>query len=417
MFKFSRPSPWSYRKWICKQYIQMIYENITTISRTASFFYFLLKWAAKEISAMSVIVEGYPKNYYAWTHKIFVVQILLQKHEEIVTNYNNHDCFSDEDNSANILQYQKQVVIFLEGQVQSIDEWLPSHVSDHSAVHYGATVLRMLVDFGLQYPSALVSSQQKERKSEVIPADSVTWAFSKIQYERNKIVSLLEKYPMHETLWLYRRDCILLYFSVTSKLLLRSEKDATFTLAHPLDNMNAIECSLNDYVKEELASFITHNNPTIDCRKGSWKEKGAYSRTFFQWVWYHLWHLKLAERLYDHVRHSLEEVVKNSIEYLRGCDDNANNMWKYFDNKSCFAVLPPSQKSSSSSDDSKQAMAPKKESVVEHLTVVSSSGEKVIDDPTEFWLAWNKAYHQTSSCNQKQKGKGCSCFEGLGSVM
>ena len=415
MFKFSRPSPWSYRKWICKQYIQIIYERITTLSSAASFFDFLLQWAAKEISAMSVIVEGYPKNYYAWTHKNFVVQTLLQKHEEIIRNYNNHDCFSGEDKLA-ILQYQKQVVIFLEGQVQSIDEWLPSHVSDHSAAHYGATVLRMLVDFGLQYPSALVSSQQKDRKSEVIPTDSVTWAFSRIQYERKIVVSLLEKYPMHETLWLYRRNCILLYFSVTSKLLMRSEKDATFTLAHPFDNITAIESSLNDYVLEELASFITYSNPTIDCRKEGWKEKGAFPRTFFQWVWYHLWHLKLAECLYDHVRHSLEEVVKNSIEYLRDYEENANNMWKYFDNKSCFAVLPASQKSSLSSG-GKQTMAPEKESVVEHLPVVSSSGEKVIDDPTEFWLAWNKAYNQTSSCDRKQKGKGCSCFEGLGSVM
>lgn len=313
-----RPSPWSYRKWICKKYMELICVQSKTVSEFLKQF---LPWADREMDSMLPIVEGYPKNYYAWSHKIFIVQVLLQHYKELIVKVKAP--MDVDDDESTIQLHQQQIWDFLLHQVKwSTEEWLPTHVSDHSAVHYGATVLQLLVHFHIEAndPS---NSTQRQKSNDMITSKlvSCTAALDTIQSERIKIAKLIVQYPKHESLWLYRRYCCLIFLSVVAKMLCENTVNRNMstmdTNKQPLAVQSRIVDILNQHIRDEIAFLIKF-------------DKDFYAMALSQWLYFHLLRLKLLSFLHLDILQSLEDlkmVVRNNICLS---DDNHSNMWTYF---------------------------------------------------------------------------------------
>jgi hypothetical protein len=310
--------------------MQHLHQRTRSLSEFLNQF---LPLAKAEVNSMVSVVKGYPKNYYAWSHKIFMVQTFLQKYNELMSSVANPLSCDDEA----IVQLQQKVLDFLIMQVKwSTEEWLPAHVSDHSAVHYGAKVLQLLIEFRMEanYPS--VEAQQNSNNPGKSKLTTYTAALEAIQSERNKIVDLIEQYPKHEALWLYRRYCCFMFLTVVSNMLREeSESFLSLELSNDLnknfDDKGTIEQSssikrrilspvaikaLNENVQEEIAALML--------------DKDFYSMTFCQWVYFQLLRLDLVQCLYENNFQLLEEAKEVSMHNMRQSGDNHNEMWKFF---------------------------------------------------------------------------------------
>ncbi|KAF8908021.1 hypothetical protein CPB85DRAFT_1436282 [Mucidula mucida] len=110
-----------------------------------------------ELQLLSVCCESYPRNYYAWVHRTYCMD-LLQKH--VVANTPKSQELLIED-FASLLQ------------------WIDCHLSDYTAMHHLCKVVSLFQILGCET----------------------------IQFRTlfNHAVSLISSYPEHEALWMYLR--------------------------------------------------------------------------------------------------------------------------------------------------------------------------------------------------------------------
>ncbi len=168
-----RPNSWAHRKWVSKQIINVINQmccmnassaqdshNATTTPTTPTsttttttiILNLLSQWTNKEIEVCTTIAENKPKNYYAWTHRRFVIDTIIQNTDEITkatssTTRHGHTSHSTNNDLHHFnSEYQLFVCKMLESEFQFIHStWIVKHVSDHSAVHYGGEILRIML--------------------------------------------------------------------------------------------------------------------------------------------------------------------------------------------------------------------------------------------------------------------------------
>ena len=109
-----------------------------------------------EFACVSTACHLYPRNYHAWAHRRFCVDMLV----------------------ASLKSDVPQSSSPLTKEYQSTLKWVEAHVSDYSAMNYAINVEKMLPDGG---PSAAF-----------LPT-------------KEHATSLLRSYPDHESLWMYLR--------------------------------------------------------------------------------------------------------------------------------------------------------------------------------------------------------------------
>jgi len=162
------PNAWGHRRWVCRQILKTLKDNYIQESSDR-----LIKWATYEIAVCTVIAEKYPKNYYAWTHRSFIIR-------ELVDMMQRDNGLHDDDIRA-----------MLQAEVETIEPWLLRHVSDHSAAHYGGEVLLLWLKVG------------KDESS----MDDVDWKIETMQEKLQTSRDLIDKFPSHEVIWIWRRIC------------------------------------------------------------------------------------------------------------------------------------------------------------------------------------------------------------------
>jgi hypothetical protein len=152
---------------VAKLFGKIIEEEKSSIDKDA--FALIVNLVQEEIAICARVAERYPKNYYAWTHRRY----LLGQLQNLVQEAKNNNYFA------------QHFISLLQNEWSSILSWLKTHVSDHSAVHYGGQVLEFWLD-----------SIQDDEKS--LSIQVMTGA---LQSARD----LVDRYPDHETLWMFRR--------------------------------------------------------------------------------------------------------------------------------------------------------------------------------------------------------------------
>jgi len=186
MTKHSKaPTAWFHRKYV----FQKIVDETTSIDN-------LMDLVRNEIKVCIRVADRYPKNYYAWTHRIYIVQRLKgglrQEPTTLTTNKKEND-----DNIC-----QQLFISLLEEEWTFIETWMRTHVSDHSAAHYGGCVLRML----LQVKRNINKETIPQDASLVLP-DSVTSCTAFALKALSTAKRATEAFPTHEVVWIFRRIC------------------------------------------------------------------------------------------------------------------------------------------------------------------------------------------------------------------
>lgn len=155
------------------------------------------------------VAERYPKNYYAWTHRRYLLDIVMRSSEVSV--------------DARICLLQQE-------WDEMIQQWLPHHTSDHSAAHFSSEVLSFWM--------TLVRTQKSIGDLRQLATDAL-----------EQVTKLVEDEEPHETLWILRRTIVAIIAkegSSTADLVtkhIQSVKAANFQSGMLLDikvNLNAL---------------------------------------------------------------------------------------------------------------------------------------------------------------------------------
>jgi len=257
MFLNSRtrsPNAWFHRKWIYRQIvanIQSLPPNKTKVVSSTQIWEALISRSRHEIEQCVRVAERFPKNYYAWVHRSFLIRTLI----DLWTTDAPHVHHSNDSDhvSAELL------LNFLREEVNSINPWLRQHVSDHSAAHYGGEVLRILlrfVDLGL-----------KSKKYDAI------WKIKVIREQLDESRRLAFFFRSHEVFWMWRRICSHIFLGTLAELSLHmTVSDSKTILTQAIHqfvdidvNQTLENCSskMSSVADDEIKLCVRHSNTYI----------------------------------------------------------------------------------------------------------------------------------------------------------
>ncbi|CAM9767098.1 unnamed protein product [Ectocarpus sp. 4 AP-2014] len=164
------PNAWAHRRWCWR-------NNERFRARHAGSTWHRLD-VQEELKVCQRVAELYPKNYYAWTQRSWVV--LRAVGGARADAGAGREGLPGEDTPT-----APAAAELLEREIEFVDKWLTSHVSDHSALNHRKNVF-----------SALAAMS---------PASDEMARLGLVDKERSANSKLLRDYPGHESLWCYRR--------------------------------------------------------------------------------------------------------------------------------------------------------------------------------------------------------------------
>jgi hypothetical protein len=192
------PSSWSHRKFVVKRLIHCLVARLTSnedgassVKQTSSEIQMYTKLQhiiQQELNACSSVATKYPKNYYAWTHRIWTIQLL----EEGLDSKNNVSDNGTTVSSLLSLLFKSIVT----SEIRTMwKEWIPQHTTDHSAIHYTTQLLKLQLQ-----PSCREDPQQQQ---EAIKVAKESFAFINQLLEKpNDMVTS----NANEGVWILRRN-------------------------------------------------------------------------------------------------------------------------------------------------------------------------------------------------------------------
>jgi len=230
-----KPSSWLHRKWICRKLLEnILYDggNQTLIQQKKND---LFSWAEDEISICTFISERNPKNYYAWTHRLFVAKTMMDilRHKcngAYLNGSHRTDDYAHNENGFNS-SFGVKFNTFLMNEVRKTLPWLKNHVSDHSCAHYGSEVLHLFTEctFLLGMNNSLnfcnVASfdrcnlswtQSQKANDDKISIQSILMMIMLVEIEKTRSMLQQTHLASHEVLWIYRRFCGALFLDIAS---------------------------------------------------------------------------------------------------------------------------------------------------------------------------------------------------------
>ncbi|XP_030581452.1 protein prenyltransferase alpha subunit repeat-containing protein 1 isoform X2 [Archocentrus centrarchus] len=163
----------------------------------------------QEMKVCSDAAGRYPSNYNAWSHRIWVLQLMAK---------GNIKVFHDE--------------------LSSMRLWVSMHVSDHSGFHYRQFLLKELISEICQAPAHTTTSGSSQHGTNTVPKSSpchhshtendgeplgqetdgeeegqlnFSTVLQLFHQEMELCSDLIESFPGHETLWSHRRHVFYLW--------------------------------------------------------------------------------------------------------------------------------------------------------------------------------------------------------------
>jgi len=352
------PNSWAHRKWISKQMITIISHCDSNDVKKNEI---ISKWTNDELEICTSIAQKYPKNYYAWTHRRFVIDTLLKLQATILQNSN--------DDKSDIEWYTEFLWQTLESEYEFIhSKWMMKHVSDHSAVHYGGEVLRIMIflkwneqnhkqvmDYPWTYDDVqsrtnnfchyfyfryygFTTNQQHGRQQQPkynctdtvdIKTEGEEWIIYTFRQSFVRSRELIQKFPSNEVIWIWRRICLQIYLDYFLGVKQHVLKTTTIITNFEENSTKAINCdaekeeermvqTVDQFIQKEIQTFVGGVNGIVDdiTLKDEYDQRRykLYSITYILW-------------LVEHVRQrSRREVRDTSISKTPNQrSDNTNN--------------------------------------------------------------------------------------------
>lgn len=151
---------WHHRRWLLELHPEMGWPSPTSVRN--------------ELEIAAQACEVYPRNYYAWLHKMLAVDAMFHK--------------------AGLDAEREQLLL---DEVRATRKWIETHIKDHSAVHYMLQLLR--------------TCQRLKVKVPPLEEDDETLGLPVHAAESTGIkhaAGLVKAYPDREALWLYLRELV-----------------------------------------------------------------------------------------------------------------------------------------------------------------------------------------------------------------
>jgi len=298
-FLFTRHSKatnaWSYRKWICQEMVANI-QNCHA-NNTKDMWEGLISWARHEIDECIRVAERYPKNYYAWTHRYFVIRNLLDHQKTKSLRLNNPQLEGND--SKELLSN------LLREEIDSIHPWLRRHISDHSAVHYGGEVLRIWLSDGC----AVLNSSKDH---------FTNWRIKTMQDVLVKSRNLSQLFQSHEVIWIWRRICCQIFLGILAEEALNcTESDEKALLTR------AINQFVNTDVNQTLADLSLERLSAFDDEGHRYR---VYSKTYVMWILKHFRRCNSYDLMSIDVH--VDELEAKLTQSLASNDCIRHNMWR-----------------------------------------------------------------------------------------
>lgn len=335
----------------------------------------LIKWVINENQTItSKVIKSFPKNYYAWTYLLYIAQSL--KDLALASCYTTSNVIScgniRKEEARNVTVIVGQVQIFLTMQVSFVVPWLQRHVSDHSASHYGSMVLRMLITFMLEVANKCENNVNYKKNTNGVDATktpplekndqvlqnlqhyggttkkkkeaAVECVLRIIEQELRKVGELLQLYPSHEALWLYRRQCSIIFLDVVHKeltVLGRGISASKLQYCTASDVHIMLRDCLRNFFQKEI-SFVLSNDDTATTKKSQQPqslEDGVnikfHQLTYIAWIYYHVRRNGLNEELAKHCNQKGDweekqfEKMRGVVTRLQSIDSIPHNLWRH----------------------------------------------------------------------------------------
>lgn len=293
------PNAWSHRKWICHQIVINIQNsplNKTQVGALSQTWQLLISWARHEIKQCVKVAGRFPKNYYAWTHRSFIIRTLVDLWTTDTTRvhhpHNNDNVSMD------------PVLKLLQEEVKSINPWLRQHVSDHSAAHYGGEVLRILLQFA-----------DLELKSNI---NDLRWKINIIQEQLDESRRLALFFRSHEVIWIWRRICSQIFLGTLAELSSHSTASDSKTIL-----TQAIHQFVDIDVNQTHENCLSKMPSLID---DEYQRCVLHSNTYIMWI------LESFKRYNSHNlivnEYNLRELESKVAYSLSKNDKICHNMWR-----------------------------------------------------------------------------------------
>lgn len=173
----------------------------------------------QELKLCRSVADRFPKNYFAWTHRIFVLDALVT---------------STQKQSVEGVQHNRLLLLF-RTEWETVELWLKTHVSDHSAAHFGGQVLHKWLKLGFSSDTvgALRSAEEALESA-------------------RRLATL---HPTHEVIWIWRRICSHAFLMAANQV--GGDVDQLKLLV--------IKQKVNCYMQEEITSlFELTQNASIE---------------------------------------------------------------------------------------------------------------------------------------------------------
>lgn len=157
---------WYHRRWLLSAIYDPQYSDTTGTDSHCHLPFASQVALQQELDLVSRACELYPRNYFAWIHRLMCMRSLLS------------DYLTGTDTVG--------FVPIFRNEIAGVKGWIDRHVSDYSAIHYILTLSQAGFQSG---DSSFVEI--------IIQEDLLAHA-----------VSLVREYPAHEALWMYIRTAL-----------------------------------------------------------------------------------------------------------------------------------------------------------------------------------------------------------------
>eukprot|EP00455_Lapot_gusevi_P004665 TRINITY_DN11922_c0_g1_i2.p1 TRINITY_DN11922_c0_g1~~TRINITY_DN11922_c0_g1_i2.p1 ORF type:complete len:443 (-),score=45.40 TRINITY_DN11922_c0_g1_i2:41-1297(-) len=164
---------WAHRRWLLRR-IPGFSSSPSPARASAELRESLLEG---ELRVCERVAEIYPKNYFAWSHRHWLVQSIMERRLEI-----------------------------FQQELERLKRWSNLHVSDHSGFHHRQVTLLELLELCPVHNSlARVPFHHRQAPHLPRPSESKCHACSLWRQEFDYLNVLLDHYPGHESIWHHRR--------------------------------------------------------------------------------------------------------------------------------------------------------------------------------------------------------------------
>ncbi|KAH0829178.1 hypothetical protein J3R83DRAFT_2709 [Lanmaoa asiatica] len=157
---------WYHRRWLLSAAYDLQFSDTTGVDSCCRPQFASREALQSELELVSRACELYPRNYFAWTHRLICMGSLLW------------DYLTGTDPVG--------FVPIFRNEIAGIKGWINRHVSDYSAIH-----------FILALSQAAFQSGDSSLVEVIIKEDLLDHA-----------ISLVQEYPTHEALWMYIRTAL-----------------------------------------------------------------------------------------------------------------------------------------------------------------------------------------------------------------